>query len=82
MSNIWGSMTTVAMSQSQLLRKHPSAASDSKSSVLFKKDDSGYEGDDLSLIDDLDSLDDALAAHSHSNIKMVQMEHSTQSSNR
>ena len=79
MSNIWGSMTT-AMSQS--LRKHPSAASDSKSSVLFKKDDSGYEGDDLSLIDDLDSLDDALAAHSHSNIKMIQMEHSTQSSNR
>ena len=32
------------------------------SSPVFKKDDSGYEGDDLSLIDDLDSLDDALAA--------------------
>ena len=79
MSNVWCSMPT-GMSQSLLLRKQPSTASDSKSSVLFKKDDSGYEGDDLSLIDDLDSLDDALAAHSH--IKMIQMEHSTQSSNR
>ena len=46
------------MSQ-MLLRKTDDS---SKISPLFKKDDSGYEGDDLSLIDDLDSLDDALAA--------------------
>ena len=32
------------------------------SQVLVKKDDSGYGGDDLSLIDDLDSLDDPLPA--------------------
>ena len=32
------------------------------SQILVKKDDSGYGGDDLSLIDDLDSLDDPLPA--------------------
>ena len=32
------------------------------SQILVKKDDSGYEGDDLSVIDDLDSLDDPLPA--------------------
>ena len=34
------------------------------SQILVKKDDSGYEGDDLSVIDDLDSLDDPLPASS------------------
>ena len=34
------------------------------SQILVKKDDSGYGGDDLSVIDDLDSLDDPLPASS------------------
>ena len=33
--------------------------------MAARKDDSGYGGDDLSLIDDLDSLDDPLPASKH-----------------
>ena len=35
------------------------------SQMVARKDDSGYGGDDLSLIDDLDSLDDPLPASKH-----------------
>lgn len=35
------------------------------SQIVARKDDSGYGGDDLSLIDDLDSLDDPLPASKH-----------------
>ena len=35
------------------------------SQIVARKDDSGYGGDDLSLIDDLDSLDDPLLAPKH-----------------
>ena len=35
------------------------------SQIVARKDDSGYGGDDLSLIADLDSLDDPLPASKH-----------------
>ena len=35
------------------------------SQIVARKDDSGYGGDDLSMIDDLDSLDDPLPASKH-----------------